>query len=221
MKKYLLLLLIITFVIQPNKSYGESNFREEIGSERNIKSEKEDNIELIKELKIKFRNNSTEIKRVSCGIREIYLGVNKGRVYLSADEVREIKIKMTENLLLEDGIHVSINCQMGVLVKDGEAKRIFILSSGKKGHETAEGKFKIYYSYNGWWESTLYKGAMMYRPRYFYKNMAIHGMSSDLSVKSYPASHGCVRVEKATMDYLWRVIKKDEFVYIAKSISLN
>jgi len=41
----------------------------------------------------------------------------------------------------------------------------------------------------------------LYRPRYFTNaGHAIHGYTS---VPPYPASHGCVRVTNAAMDYIW------------------
>jgi peptidoglycan hydrolase-like protein with peptidoglycan-binding domain len=41
----------------------------------------------------------------------------------------------------------------------------------------------------------------LYRPRYFHRDgIAVHGYHS---VPAYPASHGCVRVTEAAMDWLW------------------
>lgn len=50
---------------------------------------------------------------------------------------------------------------------------------------------------DGWWEGDLGK---IYRPKYFKGGVAIHGMTS---VPNYPASHGCVRVSTAAMDFIW------------------
>jgi lipoprotein-anchoring transpeptidase ErfK/SrfK len=41
---------------------------------------------------------------------------------------------------------------------------------------------------------------VLYRPRYFNGGIAVHGYTS---VPSYPASHGCVRVSNAAMDWIW------------------
>ena len=49
----------------------------------------------------------------------------------------------------------------------------------------------------GWWEGDLGK---IYRPKYFVGGVAIHGMTS---IPAYPASHGCVRVSVAAMDFIW------------------
>ena len=41
----------------------------------------------------------------------------------------------------------------------------------------------------------------LYRPRYFHHDgIAVHGYRS---VPPYPASHGCVRVTEAAMDWIW------------------
>jgi hypothetical protein len=42
----------------------------------------------------------------------------------------------------------------------------------------------------------------LYRPKYFNRQgIAVHGYAN---VPPYPASHGCVRVSLAAMDWLWR-----------------
>ena len=50
---------------------------------------------------------------------------------------------------------------------------------------------------NGWWEGDL---GDIYRPKYFRGGVAIHGMTR---VPNYPASHGCVRLSTAAMDFIW------------------
>jgi len=41
----------------------------------------------------------------------------------------------------------------------------------------------------------------LYRPRYFHPDgIAVHGHHD---VAAYPASHGCVRVSDAAMDWIW------------------
>ncbi len=49
----------------------------------------------------------------------------------------------------------------------------------------------------GWWEGDL---GQIYRPKYFVGGIAVHGMTS---VPNHPASHGCVRVSTAAMDFIW------------------
>jgi lipoprotein-anchoring transpeptidase ErfK/SrfK len=54
---------------------------------------------------------------------------------------------------------------------------------------------------NGMHRSTLELGDM-WRPKYFNGGIAVHGSPS---VPPYPASHGCVRVSNAAMNWLWDV----------------
>lgn len=49
----------------------------------------------------------------------------------------------------------------------------------------------------GWWDGDLGK---IYRPKYFNGGIAFHGMTS---IPAYPASHGCVRLSVAAMDFIW------------------
>ncbi len=49
----------------------------------------------------------------------------------------------------------------------------------------------------GWWEGDL---GEIYRPKYFRGGIAVHGA---YNIPNYPASHGCVRVSVAAMDYIW------------------
>lgn len=50
---------------------------------------------------------------------------------------------------------------------------------------------------NGWWLGEL---GLLYRPKYFSGNVAIHGSDS---VPKRAASHGCVRVSVQAMDFIW------------------
>ena len=50
---------------------------------------------------------------------------------------------------------------------------------------------------NGWWKGDL---GDIYRPKYFKGGVAIHGMTR---VPNRPASHGCVRLSTAAMDFIW------------------
>lgn len=49
----------------------------------------------------------------------------------------------------------------------------------------------------GWWDGDL---GSIYRPKYFDGGIAVHG---SYSIPDYPASHGCVRVSTAAMDWIW------------------
>ncbi|MAT04864.1 MAG: murein L,D-transpeptidase [Acidimicrobiaceae bacterium] len=49
----------------------------------------------------------------------------------------------------------------------------------------------------GWWAGDL---GEIYRPKYFDAGIALHGSNY---IPSYPASHGCVRLSTAAMDWIW------------------
>ncbi len=63
---------------------------------------------------------------------------------------------------------------------------------------TPKGDFHIQRRISGWRESSLNIGRL-YNPLYFVGGIAFHGA---LSVPTYPASHGCVRVPMHIADYL-------------------
>lgn len=63
---------------------------------------------------------------------------------------------------------------------------------------TPDGEWKVNRERpEGWWDGDL---GQIYRPKYFKGGVAVHGSGS---VPNYPASHGCVRVTVAAMDFIW------------------
>lgn len=63
---------------------------------------------------------------------------------------------------------------------------------------TPAGRFRVYFERpTGWWEGEL---GGLYRPKYFRGGIAVHGSGS---IPAHPASHGCVRVSTAAMDFIW------------------
>lgn len=189
-------------LLLPQTSYAEESI-----------SKKTKNIEIIKSLLERNVKYSSEIKNSSCIIQELFLSKEGERRYLNDEEIEIDKVMTLPNNALE-GVNINLHCQYGFMVKNGEIIKIFPVSTGRKGMETKKGVFKIYYRYNGWWESTLYPGAMMYKPQYFYKNIGIHGMKSDTSVRPYPDSHGCVRVERKIADFIWSNSRKGDTVRV-------
>ena len=69
--------------------------------------------------------------------------------------------------------------------------------------ETDLGVHRVARTVNGWWQSTIYVDGHMYRPLFFIRGQALHGSINDSLVKTYPASHGCVRMLHADIDALW------------------
>jgi peptidoglycan hydrolase-like protein with peptidoglycan-binding domain len=98
--------------------------------------------------------------------------------------------------------------QVLIVVRGGQAQYIFNTSTGTEGPytyagrkhtaHTPEGRFAFFRQIDGWERSHL---GRMYRPKYFHPDgLAVHG---DTFVPSYPASHGCVRVSLAAIDFIW------------------
>jgi lipoprotein-anchoring transpeptidase ErfK/SrfK len=61
-------------------------------------------------------------------------------------------------------------------------------------YATRLGTNRIFITHRTWRYSTIYPEARMYKPLQFDGGQAIHGSASDSMVKTYPASHGCVRM---------------------------
>lgn len=105
--------------------------------------------------------------------------------------------------------------QLVFIVKDGMTQWVFNTSTANGGTYTEpdrntpgeeitgtaitpDGVFEVNRERpEGWWEGDL---GEIYRPKYFNGGIALHGSNS---VPNYPASHGCVRLSVAAMDFVW------------------
>ena len=98
--------------------------------------------------------------------------------------------------------------QLLMIVSNGRVIRTFNTSTGSGaryrtssgGYEiahTPEGSFKIYSQINALRVSDL---GELWRPKYFTGGYAIHGSPS---IPPYPASHGCVRLSNAAINWIW------------------
>ncbi len=98
--------------------------------------------------------------------------------------------------------------QLLLLVNDGRVEHILNTSTGTFKHyehegrrllaDTPEGQWTVTRQIDGWRDGEL---GRLYRPKYFHsQGIAVHGYTS---VPPYAASHGCVRVTIAAMDWLW------------------
>jgi len=107
------------------------------------------------------------------------------------------------------GLNINRTCQALTWIAKSPTTKlpliyaVFPVSTGKPSFPTATGLHSIYATVNRWQESTLYPGAMMYRPMYFHGGMAIHGSAADYLVRTYPDSHGCVRALHKDVDKMW------------------
>lgn len=92
---------------------------------------------------------------------------------------------------------VDLAHQVVLLVDGGAVQWVFDASTGEVAGTTPAGQHAVYYAVDGYDEGPF---GVLYRPRYFHEGVAIHGYPT---VPAYPASHGCVRVTNAAIDWLW------------------
>lgn len=104
------------------------------------------------------------------------------------------------------GINVSVRCQAAYFVSGGRVVRAVPVSTGQAGYRTDVGTFRIFRRVNGVETSREFPDDHwnMYRSLYFNGGEAVHGSYSDSYVRTYPDSHGCVRMLHRDVDWLWR-----------------
>ena len=117
-------------------------------------------------------------------------------------------------------VEVALGRQVLILYQGGEVRLITHVSTGSGKHYCAEGdcdntaitpigSFRFAWRYKGWRESRLGK---LYNPVYFTgSGVAVHGA---LSVPTYPASHGCVRIPMHIAEYFPSLVKRGDPVYV-------
>ena len=106
-----------------------------------------------------------------------------------------------------DVIEIDLAHQVLLVVHTGHVRMVLDTSTGSGAYYyslgrlhhavTPKGTYHVYRAVNGWDPGPL---GRLYRPRYFNGGIAVHGYPT---VPTRPASHGCVRVTIAAMDYLW------------------
>src|SRR5256885_1121470 len=94
-------------------------------------------------------------------------------------------------------IEVELSRQVALLVVDGQVEWVLDASTGRVAGTTPTGRYRIFRQVDGYDPGPL---GVLYRPKYFNGGVAVHGFPD---VPPYPASHGCVRVTDAAMDWLW------------------
>ena len=96
-----------------------------------------------------------------------------------------------------DLIEVDLARQVAVVVRGGQTAWVVNISTGKASTPTHPGSFAVNRQDPNRVASC---SGCMYRPKYFDGGRAFHGY---ISVPPYAASHGCVRMTNAAMDFLW------------------
>jgi peptidoglycan hydrolase-like protein with peptidoglycan-binding domain len=97
----------------------------------------------------------------------------------------------------DHSIDVDLGRQILIIQTGGRVNWIFDISSGKHSTPTPRGQFKLQRQIRGIRHSKL---GVLYSPKYFTGGYAIHGSPS---VPNHPASHGCVRLTNAAINFLW------------------
>jgi lipoprotein-anchoring transpeptidase ErfK/SrfK len=92
---------------------------------------------------------------------------------------------------------VDLARQVLILAVDGRVQWVFDASTGAVRGSTPTGHFTVSRQVDGYDPGPL---GVLYRPKYFVGGVAVHGYPA---VPPYPASHGCVRVTDAAIDWLW------------------
>jgi hypothetical protein len=144
-------------------------------------------------------------RRAVCAWRTV-TGRPQGRGAPTAAEARAIVA--TEGLpsaqgSMVTGVNVSITCQAAFWVgANREYRRVMAATTGKKGFDTRVGTHRVFVTHHVWRYSTIYPEARMYKPMQFSGGQALHGSATDRLVKTYPASHGCVRMLHRDVDAL-------------------
>jgi peptidoglycan hydrolase-like protein with peptidoglycan-binding domain len=107
-----------------------------------------------------------------------------------------------------DLVEVDKARQLLLVVRGGRVQWAINTSTGSNGNYsygghtytayTPEGRFTFDRQIDGYHESHL---GTMYRPKYF--TSAGHAIHGSASIPPYPASHGCVRLSNAAIDFIW------------------
>lgn len=149
-----------------------------------------------------------QTRRALCAWRELS-GQDFHRSLPTRTDLYEIsKTEMlfpTTNMSL--GLNINLKCQSAVWIQEDieEPVKVFKVSSGRATFETIPGSFKVGWLIDDWYESRTYPEGWMYRPQFFNAGQAIHGSLEDSMVHSYPASHGCLRMARKDIDFLWSI----------------
>ena len=120
---------------------------------------------------------------------------------LTANELTALRTASRPTARHGGYLHVEIDLERQVLFlidENGTVSRILPVSTGNGGLYTDHGQihraltptgtFKVLRKINGWRLSSL---GLLYYPSYIVNGIAIHG---SLSIPTYPASHGCIRI---------------------------
>lgn len=161
---------------------------------------------------------TSRTRQALCAWRETH-GLPIGRYTLtSRDASSVLAATRRPSTSRVTGLHINKTCQILYQVVDHAYRRIVWVSTGAPGYSTPSGTGYVWRKWAGWHQSSIYDGAWMYDSIYFRRDrpgIALHGSSSNDLVKSYPASHGCVRTWRPQIHYIFNEtpIGRKVFVY--------
>jgi lipoprotein-anchoring transpeptidase ErfK/SrfK len=150
---------------------------------------------------------TSRTRQALCAWRETH-GLRIGRYTLtSRDTASVLSATSRPTTSRSNGLYVNKTCQILYQVVDHKYRRIVWVSTGKTGYNTPNGTGYVWKKWAGWHTSSIYSGAQMYDSIYFRRDrpgIALHGSISNDLVKAYPASHGCVRVLRPKIHYIFQ-----------------
>jgi lipoprotein-anchoring transpeptidase ErfK/SrfK len=136
-------------------------------------------------------------RQALCAWREAN-GLPINRDKLTAADIKSVLSATTHPVPTKPtGIYVNKTCQVLYQVVNNTYRRIVWVSTGGPGYDTPNRTGKVWRKWAGAHESSLYDDAYMYDSIYFLKDrpgIALHGSRVNSLIKTYPASHRCVRV---------------------------
>ena len=146
-------------------------------------------------------------RQALCAWRETH-GLRVGRYDLTSRDTRSILAATSRpSTRRSNGLYVNKTCRVLYQVVNHKYRRIVWISTGKPGFETPNGTGYVWRKWAGWHSSSIYEDAQMYDSIYFRRDrpgIALHGSISNDLVKPYPASHGCVRVWRPQIHYIFQ-----------------
>ncbi len=102
---------------------------------------------------------------------------------------------------------VNVSDQTMIVKKNGKTLYHWKVSTGRKGYATPSGTFRPVRMHK-MWRSRKYDNAPMPYAIFYNEGYAIHG-TSYVSRLGSPASHGCVRLNTANAQILYKMLQEE------------
>ena len=120
-------------------------------------------------------------------------------------EPTRVEVDLTHQVLF---VYLGGNLRLVTHISTGTGQRYCVDGDCQRAI-TPIGAFRFSWRSSGWREARLGK---LYNPVYFTSDgVAVHG---SLSVPTYPASHGCVRIPMHIAEYFPSLVKRGDAIYV-------